>query len=127
VAVKVASITEMGLEGWRTEVKALQKLHHPNIIRLLGSVRVIVNGDTLLRRFFLCLSKSLVVGSRWLAAHSTGMQSLSIDVLFGVGVLLGWGLVIGITTINASSILLHCRVRNGAWRGLFTFSRYHSS
>jgi len=38
VAVKVASISEMGLEGWRTEVQALQKLHHPNIIRLLGSV-----------------------------------------------------------------------------------------
>ena len=38
VAVKVASITELGLEGWRTEVQALQKLHHPNIIRLLGSV-----------------------------------------------------------------------------------------
>ena len=38
VAVKVASITEMGLDGWRTEVQALQKLHHPNIIRLLGSV-----------------------------------------------------------------------------------------
>ena len=38
VAVKVASITEIGLEGWRTEVQALQKLHHPNIIRLLGSV-----------------------------------------------------------------------------------------
>jgi Protein kinase domain/Nitrate and nitrite sensing len=38
VAVKVASITEAGLEGWRTEVQALQKLHHPNIIRLLGSV-----------------------------------------------------------------------------------------
>ena len=38
VAVKVASITEMGLDGWRTEVQSLQKLHHPNIIRLLGSV-----------------------------------------------------------------------------------------
>lgn len=38
VAVKVASISEMGLDGWRTEVQALQKLHHPNIIRLLGSV-----------------------------------------------------------------------------------------
>jgi len=38
VAVKVASITEMGLEGWRTEVHSLQKLHHPNVIRLLGSV-----------------------------------------------------------------------------------------
>jgi hypothetical protein len=38
VAVKVASISEMGLDGWCTEVQALQKLHHPNIIRLLGSV-----------------------------------------------------------------------------------------
>jgi len=38
IAVKVAAISEMGLEGWRTEVRALQKLHHPNIIRLLGSV-----------------------------------------------------------------------------------------
>ena len=38
VAVKVASITEMGLEGWRTEVQSLKMLHHPNIIRLLGSV-----------------------------------------------------------------------------------------
>jgi mitogen-activated protein kinase kinase kinase 11 len=38
VAVKVASISEMGLDGWRKEVQSLQKLHHPNIIRLLGSV-----------------------------------------------------------------------------------------
>lgn len=38
VAVKVASITNFGLEGWRTEAVALQRLHHPNVIRLLGSV-----------------------------------------------------------------------------------------
>jgi len=38
VAVKVAAITEMGLDGWKTEVKSLQRLHHPNVIRLLGSV-----------------------------------------------------------------------------------------
>jgi hypothetical protein len=38
VAVKVASITEFGLEGWQKEVATLQKLHHPNIIRLLGSI-----------------------------------------------------------------------------------------
>jgi mitogen-activated protein kinase kinase kinase 11 len=38
VAVKVASTTDFGLEGWRTEVNALQRLHHPNIIRLMGSI-----------------------------------------------------------------------------------------
>mmetsp|Transcript_3646 Transcript_3646/g.6119 ORF Transcript_3646/g.6119 Transcript_3646/m.6119 type:complete len:808 (+) Transcript_3646:32-2455(+) len=38
VAVKVAAITSMGLDGWKTEVKSLRKLHHPNIIRLMGSV-----------------------------------------------------------------------------------------
>lgn len=38
VAVKVASITEMGLDGWKTETSSLQRLHHPNIIRLLGSI-----------------------------------------------------------------------------------------
>lgn len=37
VAVKVAAASEMGLEGWNTEVQALQRLHHPNIIRLLGA------------------------------------------------------------------------------------------
>ena len=38
VAVKVASINGLGLDGWQTEVQTLQKLHHPNVIRLLGSV-----------------------------------------------------------------------------------------
>ncbi|KAL3914293.1 MAG: hypothetical protein SGILL_006160, partial [Bacillariaceae sp.] len=38
VAVKVASSTDFGLDGWRTEVNALQRLHHPNIIRLMGSI-----------------------------------------------------------------------------------------
>ena len=36
VAVKVAAITGIGLEGWHTEVVNLQRLHHPNVIRLLG-------------------------------------------------------------------------------------------
>jgi tRNA A-37 threonylcarbamoyl transferase component Bud32 len=38
VAVKVASLTEFGLEGWRTEVNSLRRLHHPNVIRLMGSI-----------------------------------------------------------------------------------------
>ena len=38
MAVKVAATTEMGLEGWTTETASLQRLHHPNIIRLLGSI-----------------------------------------------------------------------------------------
>ena len=38
VAVKVAATTEMELEGWTTETASLQRLHHPNIIRLLGSI-----------------------------------------------------------------------------------------
>ena len=38
VCVKVASVTKIGLDGWRTEVDSLQRLHHPNIIRLLGTI-----------------------------------------------------------------------------------------
>jgi hypothetical protein len=38
VAVKVACLNEMGLDGWKTRVQSLQRLHHPNVIRLLGSV-----------------------------------------------------------------------------------------
>lgn len=38
VAVKVAAITDLGLEGWQSEVNSLQRLHHPNVIRLLGSI-----------------------------------------------------------------------------------------
>jgi Protein tyrosine and serine/threonine kinase len=38
VAIKVASITEFGQDGWRTEVNALQRLHHPNIIRMMGTI-----------------------------------------------------------------------------------------
>ena len=38
MAVKVAAITDLGLEGWHTEVHSLKRLHHPNVIRLLGSI-----------------------------------------------------------------------------------------
>jgi serine/threonine protein kinase len=38
VAVKVAAITDLGLEGWQSEINSLQRLHHPNVIRLLGSI-----------------------------------------------------------------------------------------
>ena len=38
VAVKVAATTDLGLEGWHAEVVSLQRLHHPNVIRLLGSI-----------------------------------------------------------------------------------------
>jgi serine/threonine protein kinase len=38
VAVKVSANTDLGLEGWYTEVHSLRRLHHPNVIRLLGSV-----------------------------------------------------------------------------------------
>jgi serine/threonine protein kinase len=37
-AVKVAALSEMGLKGWRSKVQTLQRLHHSNVIRLLGSV-----------------------------------------------------------------------------------------
>eukprot|EP00979_Chaetoceros_neogracilis_P014495 scaffold4668_cov267-Chaetoceros_neogracile.AAC.5 len=38
VAVKVSANTDLGLEGWYTEVHSLKHLHHPNVIRLLGAV-----------------------------------------------------------------------------------------
>lgn len=38
VAIKVASITDFGQDGWRTEVQSLQRLHHPNIIRMMGTI-----------------------------------------------------------------------------------------
>lgn len=90
VAVKVASITEFGLDGWRAEVQMLSKLHHPNIIRLLGSVynespltyclvlEYCESGDleSALKRptpknFFFQVSKSLINGMAYL--HSRGV------------------------------------------------------
>lgn len=38
VAVKVAMISDMGLEGWKTELTSLKKLHHTNIVRFLGAI-----------------------------------------------------------------------------------------
>lgn len=38
VAIKVASTSEMGLEGWAAELMSLKKLHHANVIRFLGSI-----------------------------------------------------------------------------------------
>ena len=38
VAVKVAAITDLGVQGWKTECESLRLLHHPNVVRLLGSI-----------------------------------------------------------------------------------------
>lgn len=38
VAVKVASVNEFGVEGWRNELASLKLLHHPNIVRFLGAI-----------------------------------------------------------------------------------------
>ena len=38
VAIKVAAINEMGLDGWSNELKSLTKLHHCNIIHFLGAI-----------------------------------------------------------------------------------------
>jgi len=38
VAIKVAAMTEIGVDGWTAEVQSLQLLHHNNIIRLMGSI-----------------------------------------------------------------------------------------
>jgi len=39
VAIKVAAMNDVGMEGWSKEVRALQHIHHPNVIRLLGSIQ----------------------------------------------------------------------------------------
>jgi len=39
VAIKVAAMNDVGLDGWSKEVTALQHIHHPNVIRLLGSIQ----------------------------------------------------------------------------------------
>ena len=38
VAVKVATATPLGILSWNMEIRALQKLHHPNIIRMMGCI-----------------------------------------------------------------------------------------
>jgi len=38
VAIKVAAINDMGLDGWSNELKSLTKLHHCNIIHFLGAI-----------------------------------------------------------------------------------------
>ncbi len=38
VAIKVAAMNDIGLEGWSNELKSLTKLHHCNIIHFLGAI-----------------------------------------------------------------------------------------
>lgn len=38
VAIKVAAINDIGLDGWSNELKSLTKLHHCNIIHFLGAI-----------------------------------------------------------------------------------------
>lgn len=38
VAVKVATATSLGILGWNMELRVLQRLHHPNIIRMMGCI-----------------------------------------------------------------------------------------
>lgn len=38
VAVKVAATSDMGLDGWTSELSSLKKLHHTNIIRFMGAI-----------------------------------------------------------------------------------------
>jgi len=38
VAVKIAAITDLGIGGWKTECESLRRLHHPNVVRMLGSI-----------------------------------------------------------------------------------------
>ncbi|KAL9184179.1 hypothetical protein ACHAXT_002265 [Thalassiosira profunda] len=39
VAIKVAATSELGLDGWTTELTYLKKLHHVNIIRFMGCIQ----------------------------------------------------------------------------------------
>ena len=38
VAVKIATPCSSGRESWRAEVRALTRLHHPNVVRCMGTV-----------------------------------------------------------------------------------------
>ena len=38
VAVKIATPCASGRESWRAEVRALTRLHHPNVVRCLGTI-----------------------------------------------------------------------------------------
>lgn len=38
VAVKIATPCASGRDSWRAEVRALTKLHHPNVVRCMGTV-----------------------------------------------------------------------------------------
>lgn len=112
VAVKVAAFTEMGLEGWKTEVQSLQRLHHPNVIRLLGSV---YNENPLTYCLVLefCNAGDLADALQ-LPTPNNFFFSVAGDIASGLGYLHRRGVLH--RDIKPSNVLLDGRVRDGVFR-----------